>query len=94
MIFGLDFKKKLKNTEIYGIVTELNDFLLYRNILGAHFNEWAMNTPRTDIIQYAKLVENLFQSTYCSNCGNWIKKSNTSDCLYICKCTNTKLKKK
>lgn len=86
--------KKLKNTEIYGIVTELNDLLLYRNIFGAHFNEWAMNTPRTDIIQYAKLVEKLFQSTYCSNCGNWINKSNTSDCLYICKCTSTKLKKK
>lgn len=87
-------QKKLKHTEIYEIVAELNDFLLYRNIMGAHFNEWAMNIPRTDIIQYAKLVENLFQSTYCSNCGNWIKKSNTSDCLYICKCTNTKLKKK
>lgn len=86
--------KKLKNTEIDGIANDLNNFIMYRNILGAHFNEWAMGIARNDIIQYANLVEKLFHAMYCEKCGNWIQKSNTTDCLYTCKCANIKLKKK
>lgn len=86
--------KELKKTNLNDIVLVLNDFLLYRNVFAVHFNEWTLNTPRNDIINFAQSVQQLFDSTFCTDCGRWIEKSMTTDCLYTCRCTSKKLNNK
>jgi|HubBroStandDraft_6_1064221.scaffolds.fasta_scaffold02231_5 recombinational DNA repair ATPase RecF len=48
-----------------------------RNWIGAHFNNWAQNAPKSVLQEFAKSVLHLFDAVYCSDCRRFVTPSTT-----------------
>jgi hypothetical protein len=48
-----------------------------RNWIGAHRNQWAQNVPRTNAIEFAVAVKDLFDLLFCSSCRRFVAPSAT-----------------
>ncbi len=85
--------KTLKKTVLMESINEVEKWLHLRNLIGAHFNEWATALSVEEAKLFANSVINLLNSTKCKNCSKWI--SNHSDLnFFTCKCGLKLIKKK
>lgn len=76
--------KHLKQTSLKEIVEDIDNFKHVRNLLGAHYNEWADMMSDDEVLHFAHLVQKLYEKTFCSNCMKWISRNGKKD--YYCHC--------
>lgn len=76
-------KKHLKNTTLFELANEIDKVLHIRNLLGAHYNEWAVSLTNFEIFGFAENVNKLFFSVFCNNCQSWISRANFCNCKKI-----------
>jgi hypothetical protein len=77
--------KHFKKTNLEKEVIEIDKLLHIRNLLGAHYNEWAISLSNMEINNFASLVNDFYNRVFCEKCENWINKEN------ICSCKNLSL---
>jgi hypothetical protein len=74
--------KHFKKTNLEKEVIEIDKLLHIRNLLGAHYNEWAISLSNMEINNFSSLVNDFYNRVFCEKCENWINKEN------ICSCKN------
>ncbi|MBP3550588.1 MAG: AAA family ATPase [Alistipes sp.] len=65
------------------IVEEIDKFKHIRNLVGAHYNEWADMMSDDEILYFAQLLQQLYEKTFCSSCRTWV---NRYEKEYCCNC--------
>lgn len=80
--------KALKRTSLKRAAEDIDMRLDIRNLLGAHYNEWADGIPWSDVRQLGKDVLAVYDATYCSDCAGWVGKGQAS---IVCSCGRTVL---
>lgn len=65
--------KVLRKTQCKEMVDNVDRWLHLRNLLGAHYNEWALSLSREEAVQFSKAVVALTRATWCRSCGFWIE---------------------
>ena len=80
--------KALKRTTLRTAVEEIDVRLDIRNLLGAHYNEWADGIPWSDIRQLGQDTLAVYNATHCSTCADWVGKSQAQ---IACPCGETLL---
>ncbi|CPU60637.1 recombination protein F [Mycobacteroides abscessus] len=81
--------KALKTSAIKPVVAEIDLRLDIRNLLGAHYNDWADGISWSDIRQLGQDVLTVYDSAFCSACSSWVTKSGAR---VACQCGATALK--
>lgn len=76
---------KLKKTNLNELIFKIEHSLYTRNLIGAHYNEWALSLTNTEILEFADNVLLFYNSIFCKDCSTWIT-FNTDDKLYKCNC--------
>lgn len=66
------FRKRMKGTEIENICKNLDEYLHIRNLVGAHYNEWAESLSDQEVLTLASQISNLQVATHCNDCLTWI----------------------
>lgn len=79
--------KHFKRTTLSEQAVKIDKLLHIRNLLGAHYNEWAIALSNTEIINFATLVNDFYLNTFCQVCESWVGKEN------ICFCKNIDISK-
>lgn len=85
--------KLLKKTELRETVEEVEKWLHLRNLIGAHFNEWALALSLEEAKQFANSVKTLFNKVNCVKCSTWLI-NNANLSYYSCKCGAILIQKK
>lgn len=80
--------KALRNTRLKETVEQINLRLDIRNLLGAHYNDWADGIPWSDIRLLAEDTMTLYAATHCSACDDWVRKSGSQ---FDCRCGGSSL---
>jgi hypothetical protein len=83
--------KKLSKTSIASIVAEVNKWIHLRNLVSAHYNEWAQSAEISDISSFTESVVNLYAEVYCTKCLTWISQADSG--TYKCRCGEKKITK-
>jgi len=65
--------KKLKKTNINAIVEKLDQLIYLRNMVGGHYNEWALSLTRNEAVEFATTVLEFYNKIHCNSCGNFIQ---------------------
>ena len=89
----LGLAKQLKKSENKEKVEAVETWLHLRNIIGAHFNEWAFSLSLDEAKQFGQSVLNLLSSVKCCKCKGWLTTSPAFS-FYSCKCGELRLIKK
>lgn len=77
------------------IIEEINTSLYIRNLLGSHYNEWALSLSDQEIREFAYNVQKLYEKTFCSRCLTWVSAANAYELsLAQCHCSFTSVPKK
>jgi AAA15 family ATPase/GTPase len=64
---------KLKKTNINVIVENLGKLIYLRNMIGGHYNEWALSLTRNEAIEFATAILEFYNKVHCNSCGHWIQ---------------------
>lgn len=78
--------KILKKTNIKNTVLEVDRWLHLRNLMGAHYNEWAISISSQEAQYFGVAVSKLFESVSCKKCGRWVEKNSQNKQYWTCKC--------
>lgn len=84
-------KKSLKKTSLNSTIEKIDKLLCIRNLLGAHYNQWAEAFDDSEVLGFAEAVQQLYEGTYCNRCNNWIEKPRSKEVKnvqYECPCRN------
>jgi len=73
-------ESRLRKTSIAEAVKTVHMRLTIRNLLGAHYNDWAEEIPWSEVEQLASAALEIYDSTCCSGCGDWVRKSGACRC--------------
>jgi len=65
--------KVLRHTSFKSTTEEVNRWLCLRNLVGAHYNEWAQTLSRQEAQFFGDAVLKLLSETRCDNCFYWIE---------------------
>lgn len=77
--------KILKKTTLKETVEETDRWMHLRNLIGAHFNEWAQTLSRQEAQLFGESVIKLYERTYCFTCYKIVEQvSNNSK--WQCRC--------
>lgn len=85
--------KVLKRTDLKTKIEPVEQWLHLRNLIGAHFNDWAMSLSLEEAKQFGESVKALFNETKCKKCSQWIT-DNPDFSFYSCKCGSLIIQKK
>ena len=85
--------KLLKKTVLKDKIESVELLLHLRNLIGAHFNDWAMSLPLKDAKSFGEAVIELYHSLKCEKCATW-PINNTEFNFYSCKCGSVVIHKK
>ena len=89
------FKIMKASPELKTIVERINESLYIRNLLGSHYNEWAISLSDQEIREFAFNVQKLYDYTFCKKCLSWISVTNQADSqIAQCNCHHTSISKK
>lgn len=77
-------KKYLKKSKLLPLTEEIDKLLYIRNLLGAHYNEWAVSLTNEEIYRFANLIKELYSFSFCETCQAWI--SSKGEYLGQCVC--------
>lgn len=78
--------KVLKKTNIKDISEKVDKWLHLRNLVGAHYNEWARSLPASDALNFGEAIIDLLWSVKCHNCFRWIEAVSNQAKIWSCKC--------
>jgi hypothetical protein len=85
--------KQLKKTTLKNQVETIEQWIHLRNLIGAHFNEWALALSLDEARQFGESVIKLFEEVKCKKCSSWIS-NNAELNFYSCKCGTILIQKK
>lgn len=80
--------KKLKASSIAGVLEPVASSLYLRNLIGAHYNEFAESVPDQAADQFGTAVLSLWDSVWCSTCGQWVERKSQGACQCRCGATS------
>jgi hypothetical protein len=86
-------EKALRKSEAHDEITNVSRWLLFRNMIGAHFNEWARNLTDSEIKDFACSVIALHDKTICNQCHQAVASIHGIRDCWICRCGRTKINK-
>ena len=66
-------QKKLKRTTIVESLADVDRTMDLRNMIGAHYNEWAESLSRSEACEFGKSVLVLYSRVRCGVCFRWIE---------------------
>jgi len=78
--------KVLRKTNIGHEADEVDRWLHLRNLVGAHYNEWATSLSSQEAHFFGEAVLNLYWKIKCSKCFNWIRPGAGSKEGWSCRC--------
>ena len=78
--------KKLKKTRIASIAEDVTQSAVFRNLVGAHFNEWARSLSTAEASRFGSSVLALVSAVRCGDCGTWLLPGGDSAVRWTCKC--------
>ena len=85
--------KLIKRTDLKESIEDVEKWLHLRNLIGAHFNEWALALSLEEAKMFGNSVKVLFNNVKCNKCSTWlINNSNLN--FFSCKCGYIQIKKK
>lgn len=84
--------KQLKKSSIKAQVEQVEKWIHLRNLVGAHYNEWALALSLEEARLFGESVINLFNVVKCKNCSRWIS-NNPELNFYSCKCGSIMVQK-
>ena len=87
--------KVLRKTSISDVALEVERWLHLRNLVGAHFNEWAGALSRQEARYFGESVLILLEYVHCSTCHRWIEESpsNGANKVWQCRCGATRVER-
>jgi hypothetical protein len=77
-------KNKVFQAQVEEIVEQIAATKWYRNSAGAHHNQWAAGVTKNDADEFVAPVIALREATYCSKCGEFIRKHKGVEGLWCC----------
>jgi hypothetical protein len=85
--------KVLKRTAVASVADEVDRWVHLRNLVGAHYNEWATSLSHTEADAFGQAVINLTKQVWCESCRLWIASTGKSlnNRVWSCRCGVTKL---
>jgi AAA15 family ATPase/GTPase len=83
--------KVLRKTNIQDIAEEIDKWIHLRNLVGAHYNEWARSLSLQEARLFGKAVLQLSGQVQCKICSEWIK---LRDKYWACRCSNINISNK
>lgn len=86
----INFVKVAKtNAEFYAVaqgpIQKIDELRLLRNLVGAHWNEWAQQLTPSEADEFCEVVLELRGLVYCDNCGEFIQRIGQLDGVWSCK---------
>jgi energy-coupling factor transporter ATP-binding protein EcfA2 len=88
--------KELKRTTISSEIENVDRLVYLRNIIGSHFNEWAMSLSREESLEYANAILSLLPLVKCKKCDRWIEEIKIGDKpqkKWSCRCGELKIER-
>lgn len=85
-------KKIFKKHEITSIIEKIDTLLIIRNLIGAHYNEWAQSLSDQEVEEFAYYIQCFYKKVFCPNCLSWIK-IGTGNIIAECDCRYLQLEK-
>lgn len=67
-------------------VEAVADSIVLRNLVGAHFNEWARSISSVDAERFGEATMSLLDRTHCKKCGQWLLPSAAGVKRWSCGC--------
>lgn len=64
---------------------------ILRNLVGAHFNDWARSVSISEATGFGRAVQNLLARTFCGTCHSWLLPAARNATAWKCKCGGTQL---
>lgn len=81
--------KRLRKTEHTAVVESINRSSYLRNMVGAHYNEWALSITWHEAEEFGESTLALLSVVWCSLCRQWISRSSNNS--FRCSCGNSTL---
>jgi hypothetical protein len=66
-------RKKLVTSNLRAELDAVSESVTLRNLVGAHFNEWARSISQREAEAFGDAVRSLFCAVYCEECASWIE---------------------
>ena len=85
-----------KYDEISDIVKKLDGMIYLRNIIGGHYNEWAISLSDAELSAYVDAIHNFYHFVYCESCNSWIQELRCGNTTigWKCQCGKLNISKK
>jgi hypothetical protein len=84
-------RKELRKTAAAAATAEeIDRYLHLRDLMGAHYNEWAESASAAEIARLAVAVLALLRTTQCQTCKRWVERSPIRG-QWVCRCGATVL---
>ncbi len=86
--------KTLSKTTCGTAVEEVNRWMHLRNLVGAHYNEWAQSISGHEALSFGEAVLQLLCEVQCDECFRWIERRNSVNggkTYWSCQCGKKKL---
>ena len=84
--------KKLKKTNAAQCGEEVDKWIHLRNLVGAHYNEWAQSLSMSDAEGFCKAVCALYKAVFCKACYSWVEEKTNDD--FVCRCGSVQVVKR
>lgn len=85
--------KTLKKTNMKVVVDEVDKWLHLRNLVGAHYNEWARSLSLQEAQLFAEAVLHIFWEVRCNKCFRWIEPLGSQGKHWACRCKKLNVSK-
>lgn len=79
-------RKILSETNLSEAVSNVDKWLHLRNLIGAHYNEWARSLSQADAEAFAEAVLDFTSSVYCLSCFHWVESIDRKNTVWKCRC--------
>lgn len=81
--------KRIKKLGLDEEALAVEGSLALRNLVGAHFNEWARGISLAEAQRFGEAALALYDAVHCQDCGQWVRAM--GDGRYACTCGSTAL---
>jgi recombinational DNA repair ATPase RecF len=78
--------KVLRRTDAVAEVEAVADSIVLRNLIGAHFNEWARSISNAEAERFGEATMSLLDRTHCKKCGHWLLPAAPGVKRWSCRC--------
>lgn len=77
--------KALRRSDVRELVAKIEKVTDLRNLVGAHYNEWAQALPLSEADAFGGSVAAFFRSMFCTECHDWVERVAAPSRL-VCRC--------